>query len=97
MPEKQKNRMEHPIFMNADFNKDYDLLYSQVEVRLEDVVDKLLRLRDKNNGSSLLHMQGLIERIFIRSAMRICDNNISKAAKLLGINRNTLSKKLKEF
>jgi len=36
-----------------------------------------------------------IETIFIQAALKITDNNISKAARLLGMNRNTLSKKLR--
>jgi len=42
-------------------------------------------------------VQAMMEKIFIASAMKISDNNISQASKLLGINRNTLSKKLKEM
>lgn len=36
-----------------------------------------------------------VEDVFIQAALRISDNNISKAARLLGINRNTLSRKLR--
>jgi DNA-binding protein Fis len=42
-------------------------------------------------------VQAMMEKIFITSAMKISGNNISQASKLLGINRNTLSKKLKEM
>ncbi|MCX8021414.1 MAG: helix-turn-helix domain-containing protein [Syntrophorhabdaceae bacterium] len=39
----------------------------------------------------------VIDEVFIRSAMEITNNNVSKAAKLLGINRNTLAKRLKHM
>jgi len=43
-----------------------------------------------------MNVQNLIEKVFIRSAMKLSGNNVSKASKLLGINRNTLSKKVRE-
>ncbi len=76
---------------------DIDKLYRQVEGKLETIVDKLLisKMNDKDN---ILHtVQIMMEKIFIASAMRIAGNNVSQASKLLGINRNTLSKKLKEM
>jgi DNA-binding protein Fis len=39
----------------------------------------------------------MMERIFIAAAMRIAGDNVSRASRLLGINRNTLAKKLKEM
>jgi DNA-binding protein Fis len=70
--------------------------YNNVEVKLEDIVDKLLKSKVNDNDNILLNVQHLIEKVFIGSAMKLSDNNVSKASKLLGINRNTLSKKVKE-
>lgn len=71
--------------------------YNNVEVKLEDIVDKLLKSKVNDHDNILLNVQYLIEKVFIRSAMKLSDNNVSKASKLLGINRNTLSKKVKEI
>ncbi|OPY76897.1 MAG: DNA-binding protein Fis [Syntrophorhabdus sp. PtaU1.Bin058] len=71
--------------------------YNNVEVKLEDIVDKLLKSKVNDHDNILLNVQCLIEKVFIRSAMKLSDNNVSKASKLLGINRNTLSKKVKEI
>jgi Fis family transcriptional regulator len=38
-----------------------------------------------------------VERPLLQFAMRRCDNNQSAAADLLGINRNTLRKKLQDY
>ncbi len=76
---------------------DINRVYRQVENKLETIVERLLRSKMNDNENVLESMQGMIERIFIASAMRIADNNITQAARLLGINRNTLSKKLKEM
>jgi DNA-binding protein Fis len=70
--------------------------YNNVEVKLEDIVDKLLKSKVNDHDNILLNVQHLIEKVFIGSAMKLSDNNVSKASKLLGINRNTLSKKVKE-
>lgn len=70
--------------------------YNNVEVKLEDIVDKLLKSKVNDHDNILLNVQHLIEKVFIRSAMRLSDNNVSNASKLLGINRNTLSKKIRE-
>ena len=84
---------EQAVINAGDINK----LYKQVEGKLESIVDKLLisKMNDKDN--ILQSVQTMMEKIFIASAMKISDNNISQASKLLGINRNTLSKKLKEI
>lgn len=76
----------------SDINK----LYKHVEIKLEDIADKLLISKAHDKDSVLFNIQIIIEKIFINAAMKRANNNISKAAQLLGINRNTLSKKLKE-
>ncbi len=67
------------------------------EIKLEYIADNILSSKANNNDNILSVLQTVIEKVFIISAMKISDNNISKASKLLGINRNTLSKKLKEL
>ena len=76
---------------------DTDKLYDIFEVKLEYIADNLLLSKTNNDGNILSTLQIVIEKVFIISAMKISNNNISKASKLLGINRNTLSKKLKEI
>lgn len=76
---------------------DTDKLYDIFEVKLEYIADNILLSKTNNNGNILSTLQIVIEKVFIISAMKISNNNISKASKLLGINRNTLSKKLKEI
>jgi DNA-binding protein Fis len=71
--------------------------YNNIEVKFEDIVDKILKSKVNDCDNILLNVQNLIEKIFIKSALKLADNNVSKASKLLGINRNTLSKKIKEI
>jgi DNA-binding NtrC family response regulator len=83
--------------IDTTINNDTDKLYNLFEVKLEFIADNLLLSKINNNDNVLLNVQTVIEKVFIISAMKISNNNISKAAKLIGINRNTLSKKLKEL
>jgi DNA-binding protein Fis len=78
-------------------NPDMNRLYKQIEGKLESVVEKLLvsKMNDNENVFQIVH--AMMERVFIASAMKLAQNNVSQASKLLGINRNTLSKKLKEM
>jgi DNA-binding protein Fis len=75
---------------------DYVILYKQVESKLENIVEKLLISKVNDNDNVLQSIQAMTENIFIACAMKVSNGNISQASKLLGINRNTLSKKLKE-
>jgi len=76
---------------------DINRLYKQVEGKIESIVERLLISKMNDNDNILQSVQAMMEKIFIASAMKISANNISQASKLLGINRNTLSKKLKEM
>ncbi|MCX5807941.1 MAG: hypothetical protein NTX36_00975 [Proteobacteria bacterium] len=72
-------------------------LYNIFEVKMEHIARNLLLSKVNDTDNVLMEVQAIIEKIFIGSAMKLSKNNISKAAKLLGINRNTLAKKLRNF
>ena len=74
---------------------DQDKLVKSFEARFEVFAEKLLISQVSDRDSVLLGVQSMIERVFIKSAMKLAKNNVSKAAKLLGMNRNTLNRKLK--
>jgi DNA-binding protein Fis len=80
-----------------DIKRDTEKLYKIFEVKLEDIADNLLLSKINGNDNILLNIQGIIEKVFIISAMKISNNNVSAASKLLGMNRNTLAKKLKHL
>lgn len=84
-----------PLNIQAAPIAEMNRLFRQMELKLESVVDRLLVSKIGENDNVLASVQGIMERIFVRSAMRMAEGNISRAAKLLGINRNTLSKKLR--
>ena len=70
-------------------------LYKSFESQLEDFAERLLTTKINDDDNILAGVQLTIERIFIKAAMRAARNNVSKAAKLLGMSRNTLMRKLK--
>jgi two-component system nitrogen regulation response regulator GlnG len=72
------------------------------DATLEDIVERKLaecvRGLRGGHGSANLHglMVGLVEKPLLRAVMREMRGNQLRAAQLLGINRNTLRKKLRE-
>ncbi len=83
--------MDKPKSSNA--NK----LYKSFESQLEDFAERLLTTKINDDDNILGWVQLTIERVFIKASMRAANSNVSKAAKLLGISRNTLTRKLKDF
>ena len=71
-------------------------LYKSFESQLEDFAERLLTTKITDDENILSGVQLTIERIFIKAAMRAAKGNVSRAAKLLGMSRNTLIRKLKE-
>ena len=91
--------MIYPSGDGMDSQKASDLskLYKTFESRLEPFAEKLLISKVSDDDDNILGgVQSMIERIFIRAAMKLTNNNVSRAAKLLGMSRNTLNRKLKE-
>ncbi|MBX2867874.1 MAG: Fis family transcriptional regulator [Acidiferrobacterales bacterium] len=67
----------------------------------ECVRETVTRYLDDLNGEQVNDLYNMViqqvEKPLIEVAMKNCMNNQSKAARLLGINRNTLRKKLAEY
>jgi DNA-binding protein Fis len=71
------------------------------DASLEDIIERKMHecVRGlRGHASANLHglMVGLVEKPLLRAVMRETKGNQVRAAQLLGINRNTLRKKLKE-
>jgi transcriptional regulator of acetoin/glycerol metabolism len=82
--------------MDKSKGSNINRLYKSFGSQLEDFAERLLTTKINDDDDILPSVQLMIERIFIRAAMRASKNNVSKAAKLLGLSRNTLIRKLKE-
>ncbi|HEY2954291.1 MAG TPA: sigma-54 dependent transcriptional regulator [Candidatus Eisenbacteria bacterium] len=81
------------------------LLEAEEEIRLEHLPSELTRRKSQANGSSqpapfppgVVRPLAEIEMLAIEHALVVCDGNKTRAAQLLGISRQTLRTKLKEF
>ncbi len=72
-----------------------------VDATLEEVIERKLvecvrGLREHANANLYELMMGLVEKPLLRAVLRETDGNQVRAAHILGINRNTLRKKLTE-
>jgi DNA-binding protein Fis len=79
-----------------DCPTDTTRLYRHLESKFENVAERLLLSQVDEKDDVLSITQHIIEQIFVTAAMKLVNNNITKASKLLGMSRNTLSKKLRE-
>ncbi len=70
-------------------------LYSLLDIKLESIAEKILLSKVDDGDQVYSTILSHVENVFIQAALKITDNNISRAARLLGMNRNTLSKKLR--
>ena len=72
---------DDPFVANKDLNG-----------HLKDIVDTLYRM-----GITLKETQTEIERLYIAKTLTACDGNRSRAAKRLGMHRNTLNAKIEHY
>jgi Fis family transcriptional regulator len=81
------------LCVNTDNNSDDNPIQQAVRAAL-DALWETLEGDQPNNLYELVIAQ--IERPLLETAMARCENNQSRAAECLGINRSTLRKKLKQ-
>ena len=74
---------------------DINRLYRSFESQLETLAERLFSTKISDDDNILAGVQLSIERVFIKVAMKAVNSNVSKAARLLGMSRNTLMRKLK--
>ncbi len=65
---------------------------SSLNGHLKEMVDHLVRM-----GITLRETQSEIERLYIARTLRACEGNRSRAAKKLGMHRNTLNAKIEQY
>ena len=88
--------------MNSSPNQSDNLLVANLKtVSLEKLVKSKLEVLFKQQEEAQVELDGLhrivleqVERPLIELALRVYNGNQLKAAKMLGINRNTLKKKI---
>ncbi len=73
-----------------------NLKFEGLSEAVEDKIEKYLRMYDGVNAPTGLYEVTIkeIEKVLLNVTMRYSDGNKVKAARVLGINRNTLHKKL---
>ena len=60
--------------------------------RMKDLIEEML------DGQILLNeAMSEFEKLYIQKALKRCDNHLSKTAEMLGIHRNTLSKRVAAY
>jgi DNA-binding protein Fis len=75
--------------------QDIDKFLGSFESQLEIFAQTTLSTKVNDDDNVFAEVQIVIERVFIKTAMKLANENVSKAAKLLGMSRNTLMRKLK--
>ncbi len=75
-------------------NLNRDQLLSRLRDKLESIVPEILRLSKEDIHANIIEM---VEETLILKALEECGNNQVKAAKMLGISRNTLRHRLKKI
>jgi len=71
-----------------------DQLLARLRNKLENIVPEILKLSKEDIHANIIDM---VEETLIIKALEECGNNQVKAAKMLGISRNTLRHRLKKF
>jgi DNA-binding NtrC family response regulator len=74
--------------------KNHEQLISHLRDKLDDLITDILRLSDRNAHANIIE---LVEEMLISRALKECGNNQVKAARMLGISRNTLRHRMKKY
>ena len=91
-----KNVIERALILCKDdqITTQHLILQSSSELRLDDLdLDNMVNLMIGNGGFDIVDL----ETRFVRRAMQLSKNNVSKAARLLGLTRPTLRYRLEKY
>ncbi|MBN2059880.1 MAG: sigma-54-dependent Fis family transcriptional regulator [Deltaproteobacteria bacterium] len=87
--ELQDDQNEHPV---QEIN--CEQLMNRLKEKIETILPEILRFSDQGIHANIIEM---VEKTVIIKALEECDNNQVKAARMLGISRNTLRHRLKKY
>jgi nitrogen regulation protein NR(I) len=74
--------------------RNHEQLVDRLRDKLDDLIPDILRLSDRKAHANIIE---LVEEMLISRALKECGNNQVKAAKMLGISRNTLRHRMKKY
>ena len=74
--------------------RNHEQLIDHLKDKLDDLIPDILRLSDRKAHANIIE---LVEEMLIARALKECGNNQVKAAKMLGISRNTLRHRIKKY
>ena len=75
-------------------DKQPEELIKGLKEKMEILIPEIFKLFESNTHANIIE---IVEEILISQALKICDNNQVKAAKMLGISRNTLRHRIKKY
>ena len=74
--------------------RNHEELINHLRDKLDDLIPDILRLSDRKAHANIIE---LVEEMLISRALKECGNNQVKAARMLGISRNTLRHRIKKY
>jgi len=74
--------------------RNHEQLVSHLKEKIEELIPDILKLSDDKVHANIVE---LIEEMLISRALKECANNQVKAARMLGISRNTLRHRIRKY
>jgi DNA-binding NtrC family response regulator len=74
--------------------RNHEQLIDHLRNKLDDLIPDILKLSKRKAHANII---GLVEEMLISRALKECGNNQVKAARMLGISRNTLRHRMKKY
>jgi DNA-binding NtrC family response regulator len=69
-------------------------LIKELKEKMENLIPEIFKISETNTHANIIE---IVEEILISHALKMCDNNQVKAARILGISRNTLRHRMKKY
>jgi len=69
-------------------------LINELKEKMESLIPEIFKISETNTHANIIE---IVEEILISQALKMCGNNQVKAARMLGISRNTLRHRIKKY